>query len=227
MKRKSGVRGFSIAAFAIALAAFLIAAGGIWYSLHQAALADRASLHDRESAKEVEYTGEILESGRMPLPEFVKDFSRPPDDEFVSPVATAVLDGRPTFRWKPVDGGSQRIRVSRLDSSLVAESGEVSGKEWTPETDLAPGITYQWQIVTPRGTIPQTSANAPRFRVVDAATSARLRDLAEKRGGVHLLLAIEYGKAGLVEDAKRELNEELKTTRHAEAIERLLGSLNR
>lgn len=219
MKQTSG---FSIAAFVIALAAFLVAAGGIWYSLHQAAMADRASLHDRESAKEVEYTGEILESGRIPLPDFVKDFARPVDGEFLSPVGTAVLSGRTTFRWRPIEGeSSYRIRVSRLDSSVVVESGEISGTEWTPDTDLPAGSTYQWRIRTRQGMLPQ----APRFRVVDAATSARLRDLAEKRGGVHLLLAIEYGKAGVIDDARRELKEELKTTRHAEAIGRLMRSL--
>lgn len=214
---------------------FLIAAGAIWYSLHRAALIDRASLHDRESAKEVEMTGDILEAGRLPLPDFVKDLTQPRQDagdlELILPVRTAVLSGHPTFRWKALKGDwSYRVRVSRLDSGVAAESGEISGTDWTPEADLASGNNYQWQILAQRGnerlTFPQPPRNPPRFRVVDATTSARLRELAGKRGGVHLLLAIEYGKAGLIVDARRELEEELKTTRHAEAVERLIHSLD-
>lgn len=224
-------------AFAIALALFLIAVAAIWYSLHRAAEIDRASLHDRETAKEIEMTGDILEAGRLPLPDFVKDLSAPrqeasePNLELISPVGTAVLSGRPTFRWKPLEGDwSYRVRVLRLDSGLVAESGESSGSDWTPEKHLASGINYQWQILARRGneslTFPQPPRNPPRFRVVDATTFARLRELAEKRGGVHLLLAVEYSKAGLIEDARRELDAELKTTRHAEAVERLIHSLD-
>jgi hypothetical protein len=237
MKRQTRPSGWPVAPFAIALAVFLIAAGAIWYSLHRAALIDRASLHDRETAKEVEVTGDILEAGRLPLPDFVNGLTQPRQDagepnlELISPVGTAVLSERPTFRWKALKGDwSYRVRVLRLDSGVAAESGEISGTDWTPEADLASGINYQWQILAQRGnerlTFPQPPRNPPRFRVVDATTSARLRELAGKRGGVHLLLAIEYGKAGLIEDARRELQEELKTTRHAEAVERLIHSLD-
>jgi hypothetical protein len=234
MKQETRPSGWPVAPFAIALVVFLIAAGAIWYSLHRAALIDRASLHDRESAKEVEMTGDILEAGRLPLPDFVKDLTQDasePNPEFISPVRTAVLSGRPTFRWKPLEGDWRyRVRVLRPDSGVAAESGEISASEWVPEADLASGINYQWQILAQRGnerlSFPEPPRNPPRFRVVDSAAAARLRELAEKRGGVHLLLAIEYGKAGLIEDARRELEAELKTTRHAEAVERLIHSLD-
>jgi hypothetical protein len=235
-------RGWPIVPFAIAAGFFLVATAAIWFSLHRAAQIDAASLHDRESAKEVEITGGILEAGHLPLPDFVKDLTPPqqvlmgksaggPSLQFLSPVATAVISGRPTFRWKRLEGDwTYQVRVFRLGSELAAESGETSGSEWTPETELPSGITYQWQILAQRApervTFPQPPQTSPRFRVIDQATAARLRQLAESRGGVHLLLAIEYGKAGLIEDAKRELQAELKGSRHSEAVERLIRSLD-
>ena len=231
-----------IVPFAIAAAFLIAASAAIWFSVHRAALIDVASLHDRQTAKEVEITGDILEAGHLPLPDFVKDLAPPrqvlmgkpavgPGLEFISPVATAVMSGRPTFRWKRLEGDwNYQVRVFRLASELAAESGEISGSEWTPETVLASGIIYQWQILAQRGservTFPQPPQAPPRFRVIDQATLARLRELAKSRGGVHLLLAIEYGKAGLIEDTRRELEAELKGSRHAEAVERLIQSLD-
>ncbi len=226
--------GWPIVAFAIAAAFFVVAAAAIWFSIHRAAQIDRASLHDRETAKEVETTGDILEAGRLPLPDFVKDLTPPGQammSELISPVATGVMSGRPTFRWKRLEGDwTYQVRVFRPGSDLAAESGEISGSEWTPETELPSGITYQWQILAQRGserlTFPQPPQSPPRFRVIDQGAAARLRQLAERRGGVHLLLGIEYGKAGLIEDARRELRAELKSSRHTEAVERLIRSLD-
>lgn len=213
---------------AVALAFFAAASGAIWYSLHRAALLDIAGLHDRETITEQQADGDVLQAGKLPLPDFAKDL---PGPQFISPVATAVMDGRPTFRWKPLEGDwTYVVRVSKPDSDVVAESGEISGQEWTPASDLPPGITYQWQILARRGaerlTFPQPSDAPPRFRVIDPATSERLRELAKKRGGVHIMLAIEYGKAGLIEDARRELELELPRSRYPEAVQRLRQSLD-
>jgi hypothetical protein len=234
--------GWPIVPFAIAAAFFVVASAAIWFSLHRAAQIDVASLHDRETAKEVEMTGDILEAGHLPLPDFVKDLTPPrqvlmgkpaggPGLEIISPVATGVMRGRPTFRWKLLEADwAYQVRVFRPGSDLAAESGKITGSDWTPETELPSGITYQWQILAQRGservTFPQLPRAPPRFRVIDQATAARLRQLAESRGGVHLLLAIEYGKAGLIEDARRELQAELRGSRHAEAVERLIRSLD-
>jgi hypothetical protein len=221
--------------FGIAVAFFAVASGAIWYSLHRAALVDVAGLHDRETITEQQADGDVLEAGRLPLPDFVKDLAPSstarPGLEFISPVATMVMDGRPMFRWKPLgDSWNYVVRVSRPGSDVVAESGEISSREWIPAADLPSGITYQWQVLARRGAesrmFPQPPETAPRFRVIDSATSQRLRELAEKRGGVHLLLAIEYGKAGLIEDARRELRLELPRSRYPEAVERLIQSLD-
>ncbi len=242
LESKARPAGWPIAPFAIAAGFFVVASAAIWFSLHRAAQIDVASMHDRQTAKEVEISGDILEAGHLPLPAFVKDLTPPrqvllgqvssaPASEFISPVATGVMSARPTFRWRPLEGDwTYLVRVFRPDSELAAESAKISGSEWTPETGLPSGITYAWQILAQHGsdrvTFPQPPQAPPRFRIIDQATAERLRELAKKRGGVHMLLAIEYGKAGLIEDARRELEAELKGSRHAEAVERLIRSLD-
>ena len=231
-----------IVPFAIAAAVLVMASAAIWYSIHRAALVDIASLHDRETAKEEEATGDILQSGRLPLPDFIQDLTPPrqvlmgksssgPNLELISPVATAVIDARPRFQWKRLEGDwTYVVRVFRPGFDVAAESGDITVAEWTPSADLPSGITYEWQISARRGskrvTFPQPPEAPPRFRVVDPATSQRLRELAKNRGGVHLLLAIEYGKAGLMQDARRELQAELQRSRYPDAIERLIQSLD-
>jgi len=229
------------APFAIAAAVLLAVSAAIWFNVHRRAPIDVANLHDRETPKEQEETGNVLRSGVLPLPDFVKDLTPPrqvlmgnstgkPNMELLSPVATTVLSTRPTFRWKRLDAGwTYVVRVFRPGYELVAASGAISGSEWTPETDLSSAIMYQWQIVAQRGaeriTFPQPPGVPPRFRVVDLATAERLRDLAKNRGGFHVLLAIEYAKAGLIEDARRELEAELQ--RNADpAVQRLLDNLD-
>jgi hypothetical protein len=233
MKGSPVKRRWPIVPFVLATV-FVAASAAIWFSIHRAALIDRASLHDRETAKEEEAIGEILQSGYLPLPDFLKDLMPPvevPDPELISPVATAVLSGRPTFRWKRLEGQwTYVIRVFNPTLEVVAASEEIAATEWTPATELPPGITYQWQIAARHGservTFPKPPQSPPRFRAVDSATSARLRELAKNRAGVHLLLAVEYGKAGLIEDARKELETELQRTRFPAAVERLIHSLD-
>jgi hypothetical protein len=235
-------RGPAFVPFAIAAAVLIAASAAIWFSIHRQAQIDVANLHDRQTPEEREVSENVLRTGRLPLPEFVKGLAPPqqvlmgkatgePSLELISPVATAVLSARPTFQWKRLDGDwTYVLRVFRPGSEMVAASGAVSGSEWTPEADLPPGIPYEWQIVAQRGTervtFPQPPQVPPRFRVVDSTTSERLRELAKNRAGVHLLLAIEYGKAGLIEDARRELETELQHSADTTAVRRLIDSLD-
>ena len=101
----------------------------------------------------------------------------------------------------------------------------------TPDIDLPAGVTYQWQILGQRGaervTFPQPPEVPPRFRVLDSATSARLRELAKSHGDDPLLLAIEYSKAGLFDDARRELENAKRRSSDGAAIQRLMDGVAR
>ena len=159
------------------------------------------------------------------LPAFIQDLNPPrqtlmgapataPTAE-MSPRGTAVLDARPTFRWssQPGEGWTYKVQIFGASSDLVLESPEIQSTQWTPQQDLAPGVNYQWQVTAhhadPRAdqrlTLPGPPGTPPRFRVVDSATAARIRDLIA-RGASHSDLIAAYAQAGLVTEARREVD---------------------
>ncbi|HEY7213839.1 MAG TPA: zf-HC2 domain-containing protein [Thermoanaerobaculia bacterium] len=127
-----------------------------------------------------------------------------------SPIATAVLDGRPTFRWSPLPGGeSYRVMVFDRDFNPVAESGEIAGTEWIPERSLPPGSAYSWQVKARRRgtevTAPGPTSPEALFRVLAADEAAAVRSAARAAGSSRLVLGVLYARAGLLDDAEREL----------------------
>jgi Tfp pilus assembly protein PilF len=62
--------------------------------------------------------------------------------------------------------------------------------------------------------------------VIDPGVAARLRTLAKTRPGDHLLLAVEYARAGVVDDARSELEAELGANPSRGDVRALLHSLD-
>ncbi|HET9794279.1 MAG TPA: tetratricopeptide repeat protein, partial [Thermoanaerobaculia bacterium] len=200
-----------------AAAAALIgaAAGAAWWAARGPASVSHAS-----AAGEEVRVRAALRSGRLPFPGFVKELSPAPEvlmgegsasaPPRLSPAGTGVLTGTPRFAWEAVPGvHAFRVRIFSIAGEPVAESPELAGPEWTPDRPLPPGKTYQWQIEGERGTdritIPEPPAEPPRFRVIEPNAAARLRSLARARPAAHLLLAVEYARAGAVDEARTEL----------------------
>lgn len=162
-----------------------------------------------------------LRTGRIEVPAFLKELAPAPQvlmgapgavsaAQLLSPKATAVLGPIVEFRWQPVEGQwTYQVRIFSLSGDRVASSPEIRDNQWICDRNLAPGSDYQWQVTATRGaeriTLPPPSDTAPRFRVLDLASATRLRDLARRQPEAHLLLGIEYGGAGLLDDARREL----------------------
>jgi hypothetical protein len=159
-------------------------------------------------------------AARIELPAFIQELNPPHQTlmgepataaaEEMSPQGTAVLAARPMFRWprQPGEGWTYQVKIFGLVSDLVLESGEIRTTEWIPDQDLASGVNYQWQVTAARGnrrlTLPGLPSTPPRFRVVAPETAMRLTELAA-RGASHLELASAYAQAGLVNEARREL----------------------
>ncbi len=129
----------------------------------------------------------------------------------MSPRGTAVLDPRPTFRWAPQagDGWTYKVQVFGPGSDLALESPELATPAWRPDQDLRSAVNYQWQVTATRTnqrlTLPGPPDTPPRFRIVDPATAKNISSLVA-RGVSHLDLASAFAHAGLVDDARRELD---------------------
>jgi hypothetical protein len=221
-----------------AAAAALVAAvsGAVWWAGRRAAPVSFAA-----GTAEQARVRAALRTGRLPLAPFVKDLTPAPETLMgeaparppmrLSPAGTGVLDGAPRFSWGPVAGSAAyRVRVFSAAGEPVAESAELSRPEWIPDRPLPAGATYQWQVEASGGeepvTIPEPPAATPRFRVLDPAAAARLRALVKARPREHLLLAVEYARAGAIDEARSELQEELAESPSREDVRRLLRALD-
>jgi hypothetical protein len=218
-----------------AAAAVLVAAGGALRWARRAPVGVTVADDDSDTP----LVREALRSGRLPVPEFLGGLaspretlmggSRPLPPRVFSPAATAVVEPIVHFRWDALPGEwNYRIRVFRENGEQVAESPDVPAGGWIVDRPLPPGEDLTWQVVASRGaeriTLPQPPDTPPRFRVLDAPTGGRLRELAGRRPG-SLLLAVEYARAGAVENARSELEAFLRRHPRREDVRTLLANL--
>ncbi|HEU4752349.1 MAG TPA: zf-HC2 domain-containing protein [Armatimonadota bacterium] len=145
------------------------------------------------------------------------------------PVGTVVRTPRPTLRWEPLAGASRyRVTLARQGSDEVLESPELTTTEWTVEKDLKPGAAYTWQVTAFQGdkevVSPVPPAPEARFRVLDTAAA---RSLQRETAQAHLTLGMAYAKAGLLEDAERELQLALEADPGSEAARKQLAAVRR
>ncbi|MBK9316453.1 MAG: zf-HC2 domain-containing protein [Acidobacteria bacterium] len=125
----------------------------------------------------------------------------------IGPMATLVRQQRPLFRWTKQEGATRYI-VTIVDDRFnpVAESAPLAALEWRPEVELERGRVYQWQVTAFNGDDPVESRlrQIGLFKVIGAG---ELGSITKGEAGVDsaLVRAVLYAKAGLLEDAEREL----------------------
>jgi len=213
---------------AYAAAAMLVVAVGIGYRMMRGG-----------STAQNPAVVEALRTGKIARPAFLAELAGPreilmgranqPDGDLLSPSGLAVLSRRPSFSWKTLPGSWRyHVRVYEPSGAVFAESGIIRESSWTCGTDLAQGVTYQWQVTAMREdqrlTLPNPPARPPRFRVVDAATAAHLQRLIQS-GAAHLELAVEYGRAGLMDESYREMEAAVALQPRDAGLRQLLDSL--
>ncbi len=166
----------------------------------------------------------VLASGRLDLPEDLAHLrgkaGRLLGGDTASafgvkaPYGSVVLRTRPTFRWRPLPNATAyRVLVFDEAFNMVAEAMVRGDVEWKPEKPLARGKTYRWEVVALRGDeelerTPRPPMPAAQFRVLDAATAAKL---GQAGAAGPLERGIRYAAAGLVQEAERELEAALET----------------
>ena len=136
-----------------------------------------------------------------------------------TPVGMVVRETSPALRWQvgdpaleyrvvamPILGNGEAVRSPAL--RVPAGARELA---WTPPAPLERGETYEWQAqaLAPDGSVRDRQPAPPqpeaRFQVLDAAADAALNRLESHQPRAHLPLAVAYTRAGLLEDAAREL----------------------
>ena len=221
-------------------AALAVSAGGLWWSVHSRAQAF-VRLRDHGQDVRFNQKGEsrawakfspslrhalkdAVTHGKIEVPTAVialagrkgtlagNASAEPVLFRVLAPIATAVRDGKPQFRWSRFpDADAYRIHVVSLSTGelMITETLRGDQATWTPSQSLADGQTYEWEIEALRGE--QVIAKAPvppqpeaRFAVISTPQRDELAQVRGRSGGSHLALGVANAQAGLLDDAMSE-----------------------
>jgi hypothetical protein len=147
---------------------------------------------------------------------------------YLRPVGTAVKSDRPLLEWRPRGKDmTYRVAIYRAgQSEPIAKSEDLKEPRWAPSTSLERGLEYAWEVEVIRdGRAFRSDEDRPRFKVLNTASLARLEEDERGAKGSHLVLALVYLKAGLLDDAQRELQSLKEGQGGADIVARLLESL--
>ena len=146
-----------------------------------------------------------------------------------SPIGAFVKDAQPLFRWQAVPG-AQHYTITVLDENFtaVATSPSLTQSSWRVTTPLQRGQTYLWQVTAEVDgkRLTSTSANTPEahFRLLSGEKTRELQTLVQSNDS-HLLRGVMYAKAGLLDEAERELQALLKMNPRSSIARRLLQNV--
>ena len=145
------------------------------------------------------------------------------------PVGTVTRNTRPTLRWRPLTGATS-YTVAILDASynVVTTSPPLTTTSWTPTVELDRGRVYLWQVTSLKDGKQHLSPVAPepeaRFKVLEKATVDELISV-EKTGNSHLVRGTMYARAGLLDEAEKELRALLAANPNSKLARELLQSV--
>jgi hypothetical protein len=148
----------------------------------------------------------------------------------LSPLGKVIQSSKPTFRWRPLDGATSYV-VTVVDDKLneVATSGPLTTTEWSAPAQLKRGGIYSWQVTALKDgeqiASPVMPAPQAKFKILDQTSDEELKRVKRAFPNYHLGLGVLYARAGLLDEAEREFQAELKTNPRSASARKLLASL--
>jgi len=150
----------------------------------------------------------------------------------VSPVGTVVRDDQPRFRWRALNGASSyTVNILDADFNVVSTSPPLTVTTWTPPSRLARGRVFSWQVETIKEgqklIFPSAPSPEARFKILEIDKTRELIQAEQTKPRSHLALGVLYARAGLIDDAERELRALVTTNPQSTTARRLLRSIGR
>jgi hypothetical protein len=154
----------------------------------------------------------------------------PGEFDVSGPRGEVVESNRPTFRWRVLAGTSgYTVKVFNRDFNVVAQSPTLTTTTWRPVQPLPRGTAYFWQVTAVKGgqevKAPRPPMPQAKFKVLVAGTLAVLQAARQQLTVSHLALGVLYARAGLLEQAERELNALLGANPDSEVARKLLADV--
>ena len=143
----------------------------------------------------------------------------------IAPDAQAERVLRPVFRWRQFGEKSAVFVVTVYDKDFnqIAVSPKLKNLSWRANVSLERGKIYQWQVAAENSAESYTA----RFKVLDENSIARLRKIENAAPNLPLVRGIGYASEGLLDDAAREFQKEIKKNPHGNTAGKLKDSIRR
>ncbi|MET0649735.1 MAG: zf-HC2 domain-containing protein [Pyrinomonadaceae bacterium] len=149
----------------------------------------------------------------------------------LSPSRIVTSDDRPSFKWEALpEATGYRVYVGDSRNREAASSGDLppSSTEWTPSAPLPRGGVYTWVVIAKVNGVdviaPAASQPEVKFKVLSAEAMRELTELRNSRRS-HLALGIFYARAGMIEEAERELTALVQQNPKSQVAVKLLRSV--
>jgi hypothetical protein len=147
------------------------------------------------------------------------------------PIGTFVRSDRTVFQWLPVATESgYHVSVYDEHLNLVAESPMLDTSRWTPRVSLPRDVLLLWQVeaTTPTGRVLAPSPPDPqaRFQILSDGETRALQSRLDTAGDSHLARAVILAEAGVIDEARAEVQALKAQNPDARVIDELLASLD-
>jgi len=161
-----------------------------------------------------------LHTQEINLPAFIADLrenrnmrgeSNDEKNIILSPNAQAVRSSRPTFSWQKFAGDGESYVVTIFDKNFnpIAVSPNLRDTQWKSNVILERGKIYKWQVKTERS----ADSYPAQFKVLDENAIVRLKIIEKAAPYSPLARGIGYASEGLLTEAEREFQKEIKMIR--------------
>lgn len=183
----------------------------------------KTALLQQKAVSEAALTGLVINDGAL-----MSGQSAAGEFDVIEPRGKVVEDARPTFRWRGTAGAtSYTVKVFDQDFNLVAQSSPLAANAWRPAKPLARGTIYSWQVTALKDgqevKAPRPPAPEAKFKVLNAAAATELRQARQGQPNSHLALGVLYARAGLLDEAEREMQTLLRANPQSELARKLLA----
>jgi anti-sigma factor RsiW len=201
---------------------------------------DGSPVRVKETEPLPQFASAALQSGALPLPEDLGELLPPAEITrgggarfgVRGPAGTRVLDPRPTLQWDSVPKADRYEVVFRekTEGSSPAEYNAGPQTSWTPPEPLRRGARYEWQVRAYAGdellgTAPQAPDPGAVFQVLTTEQAAELQRQLSAAAESPLQRAAAYARAGLLDEAERELRKVSRDNPGSARVARLLEQL--
>jgi hypothetical protein len=148
----------------------------------------------------------------------------------IEPVGKVLQSERPIFRWSHLEGATGYV-VEVYDGKFnpVATSPQITNNSWTSPIPLKRGGIYSWQVKAHKDgqelISPRPPARQAKFRILDQARANELSQARRSYPSSHLTLGVLYARAGLLDEAERELRDLQEANPNSAIVRQLLANI--